>query len=118
MLVLQDARYNPVRAVLAVVPPSGAQKYDMVGNLLRGTLEGEPAEPGSAAGVRSKYDIVWQLLEAGRRSGATVAPKFDPVAPRALHAACAPEWCHRQPLGLRGVFDFSNASALWHCEFV
>jgi hypothetical protein len=27
---LQDARYNPVRAVLKAVPPRGAQKYDML----------------------------------------------------------------------------------------
>lgn len=78
---LQDAQYDPVRAVLAAVPPSGVQKYDMVGNLLRGTLEGDAAEPRSG-GVRSKYDIVWQLLEAGRRSGATAKPKFDPVSAR------------------------------------
>ena len=26
----QDARYNPVRAVLEAVPPRGAQKYDMI----------------------------------------------------------------------------------------
>jgi len=26
----QDAKYNPVRTVLAAVPPSGASKYDMV----------------------------------------------------------------------------------------
>lgn len=26
----QDARYNPVRAVLKAVPPRGAQKYDMI----------------------------------------------------------------------------------------
>jgi len=86
-----DAQYDPVRAVLAAVPPSGVQKYDMVGNLLRGTLEGDAAEPRSG-GVRSKYDIVWQLLEAGRRSGATAKPKFDPLYDLMRTVAFVVDW--------------------------
>lgn len=69
----QDAKFNPVRAVLEAVPPHGAAKYDMIGSLLRGTVMPRPPRE------HSKYDCVWQLLRAGREGGATAAPEFDPV---------------------------------------
>lgn len=70
----QDAKYNPVRAVLESIPSRGAAKYDMVGSLLENTVL-----PQRGQNERSKYDVVWQLLRAGREGGATASPKFDPV---------------------------------------
>lgn len=65
--------------MLAAVPASGAARYDMVGSLLRNTINSSGFRGGSVTGLRSKYDVVWQLLASGRSSGATAKPKFDPV---------------------------------------
>lgn len=78
-LYSQDSRFGPLRSVLAAVPSSGAARYEMVGSLLRNTINSSGFRGGSVTGLRSKYDVVWQLLASGRSSGATAQPKYDPV---------------------------------------
>lgn len=98
-----DGKYAPLRSVLAAVPQSGPARYDMVGNLLRGAID---SNGGSlVSGLRSKYDVVWQLLASGRTSGATARPEFDPVYDLMRAAAMAADWGHNavQPVGGWGL---------------
>lgn len=65
LLLLQTARYGPVRALVNAVPPKGAAKYDFLRQLLRGLVDADASVP--------QQDVVWDLLHAYQRKAAQVA---------------------------------------------
>lgn len=90
-----NSRYDPVRSLLALAPPSGVPRYDFARSLLRGMAAADTAGGSTfdmAAGLlqsvhdgsvvptgSSKYDPVWPLLKEATMLQEWGVSKFDPM---------------------------------------
>lgn len=73
-----DARYDPVRGLLALAPPRGPARYDFAASLLRGMVEeGQQVQQGAGGG---RFDMVWDLVQGMRAApDGRVRAKYDPL---------------------------------------